>query len=206
MTNEINSQERMMTAAVHLFSRSGYHGTTTKQVSKLANVSESNIFRYYPTKRDLFLSAIEHELTKVTGHGDALVRVLNADNAHIALLSVFEVISETVVQQPELVRLLHFSAMEFGSDMEPLFRQYLRPYVECLSNSIRRWSHGGHLSEMDPMLTILSFIATVMLLQDLFPAFAGSNSPFTGVKNTASAYAKLWCTVLAKSPEIQLHS
>lgn len=195
-----------MTAAVHLFSRSGYHGTTTKEVSKLANVSESNIFRYYPTKRDLFLSTIEHELTKVTGNGDALVRVLNANDSHTALLSVFELISDTVVQQPELVRLLHFSAMEFGSDMEPLFRQYLRPYVECLANSIRRWSKGDRLCEMNPMLTVLSFIATVMLLQNIFPTFAGSTSPFTRVENTASAYADLWCRVLAKSPEIQLHS
>ncbi len=193
-----------MAAAVSLFSRSGYHGTTTKEVSKLANVSESNIFRYYPSKRDLFLSAIEHELTKITGHGEALVRVLNANDSHTALLSVFELISETVVQQPELVRLLHFSAMEFGPDMEPLFRQYLRPYVECLANSIRRWSQGGRLSEMDPMLTVLSFIATMMLLQDIYPAFAGSASPFRGVENTASAYADLWCKVLAKSPE--LHS
>jgi TetR/AcrR family transcriptional regulator len=143
MTNEINSQERMMAAAVHLFSRSGYHGITTKEVSKLANVSESNIFRYYPTKRDLFLGAIEHALAKVTGHGDALMRVFNANDAHTALLSVFELISETAVQHPELVRLLHFSAMEFEPDMEPLFRQHVRPYVECLSNSIRRWSREG---------------------------------------------------------------
>lgn len=194
-----------MAAAVHLFSRSGYYGTTTKEVSKLAHVSESNIFRYFPTKRDLFLSAIEHELTKVTGHGDDLVRVLNANNAHTALLSVFELISETMVLHPDLVRLLHFSAMEFGPDMEPLFCQHVRPYVECLSNSILRWSHGDQLSEMDPMLTVLSFIATVMLLQDLFPAFAGSTSPLTGVANPASAYAELWCRVLANSPETQLH-
>jgi len=153
----------------------------------------------------LFLSAIEHALTKVTGHGNALVRVFNANDAHTALVSVFELISETVAQQPELVRLLHFSALEFEPDMEPIFLQYVRPYVECLSNSIRRWSQGGQLLEMDPMLTVLSFIATVMLLQDLFPAFAGSTSPFTGVKNTASAYAELWCRVLAKSPRTQLH-
>lgn len=194
-----------MDAAIFLFSRSGYHGTTTKEVSKLANVSESNIFRYYPTKRDLFLSAIEHALTKVTGHGNALMRVYSANDAHTTLLSVFKLINETVAQQPELIRLLHFSALEFEPDMEPIFLQYIRPYVECLSNSIRRWSHGGQLSEMDPMLTVLSLIATMMLLQDLLPAFAGPTSPFTGVKNTASAYAELWCRVLAKSPENQLH-
>jgi len=34
MTNEINSQERMMAAAILLFSRSGYHGTTAKEVSQ----------------------------------------------------------------------------------------------------------------------------------------------------------------------------
>jgi len=195
-----------MDAAVLLFSRSGYHGTTTKEVSKLANVSESNIFRYFPSKRALFLSAIEHALKKVTGHSSALVRVFNANDAHTALLSAFELISEMAAQEPELVRLLHFSAMDFDSDMEPLFRQHVRPYIECLSSSVQKWSRDSQLSEMSPMLTILSFIATVMLLQDMSPALAGLDPPFLRVENAASAYAELWRRVLNESSETQLHS
>lgn len=190
----------MIAAAVQLFARSGYHGTTTKEVSELAHVSESNIFRYYPTKRDLFLSAIRYELSKVARSADILVRAVNANDAHTALLSVFEVITKTAAQQPELVRLLHFSSMEFGPDMEPLFRLHVRPYIECLSNVIRRWSRSGQISEVDPMLTVLSFIATVMLMQDVLPAFAGSTSPFATVEDPASAYADLWCRVLAVLP------
>jgi AcrR family transcriptional regulator len=198
--NKLNSAERMMVAAVHLFARSGYHGTTTKEVSELANVSESNIFRYFPTKRDLFLRAIEHELKKVTGCADALVLALNTNDANSALSSVFELISEIMVEQPELVRLLHFSAMEFGTDMEPLFRRHVQPSVEFLSNSIRRWSHDGQLSEIDPRLTVLSFIATGMFLQDLFPAFSGSMSPFKVNQITISSNAAQWRGVLVTQP------
>ena len=185
-----------MVAAVHLFARSGYHGTTTKEVSKLANVSESNIFRYFPTKRDLFLCAIEHELKKLTGCADALVLVLNTSDANNALSSVFELISEIMVEQPELVRLLHFSAMEFGTDMEPLFRRHVYPSVKFLSNSIQRWSHDGQLSEIDPRLTVLSFLATGMFLQDLFPAFTGSTSPFKVGEITISSNVNVWRGVL----------
>jgi AcrR family transcriptional regulator len=202
--NKINSAERMMVAAVHLFARSGYHGTTTKEVSELANVSESNIFRYFPTKRNLFLSAIEHELKKVTGRADALVRTLNACDANNTLSSVFELISETMMEQPELVRLLHFSAMEFGTDMEPLFRRHVRPSVKFLSNSIQKWSHDGQLYEIDPRLAVLSFIATGMFLQDLFPAFTGSTSPFTVGENTIISNANLWRRVLVMEPKASL--
>jgi AcrR family transcriptional regulator len=202
----MNSQERMMAAAVHLFARSGYNGTTTKEISKLANVSESNLFRCFSTKRNLFLSAIEHELKKVSGGADDVVRAINASDTHNALSSVFRFISEAIARQPELVRLLHFSAMEFGPDMEPLFCRHVRPSVECLSDSIRRLSHGGEFSEIDPMLTVLSFIATVMFLQDLFPAFAGSTSPFKIGENTISAYSDLWCRVLAMPQAAPLFS
>jgi AcrR family transcriptional regulator len=197
--NKINSAERIMVAAVHLFARSGYHGTTTKEVSELANVSESNIFRYFPTKRDLFLSAIEHELKKVTGCADALVLALNTSDANKALSSVFDLISEIMVEQPELVRVLHFSAMEFGTDMEPLFRRHVYPSVKFLSNSIERWSHDGQLSEIDPRLTVLSFLATGIFLQDLFPAFTRSTSPF---KVPEIANANVWRGVLVTQPKV----
>jgi AcrR family transcriptional regulator len=193
-------RERMIAAAVCLFARSGFYGTTARDVAKLANVSEGNIFRYFPTMRDLFLGALESELQKLSVRAEALERVAKAENAHAALRSVFKLITETMAKQPELVRLLHFSALEFGPDIEPLFRRYVRPIVEALAAHLQKWSRGNGSCAISPTIAVLSFIATAILLQDFFPAFSGSPLPFESVKSTAVAYAELWCRVLSSEP------
>ncbi|HXV92541.1 MAG TPA: TetR family transcriptional regulator [Pseudonocardia sp.] len=41
--------------ALRLFSRQGYEATTVTQIAEAADVSESTLFRYFPTKEDLVL-------------------------------------------------------------------------------------------------------------------------------------------------------
>jgi AcrR family transcriptional regulator len=200
MHEQSKSQERMITAAVSLFSRSGYNGVTTKDVAGLAEVSEGNIFRYFPRKRDLFLGAIESELQKLTVRAEALVRIADAGDSHAAIHALLELITEAVVKQPELLRLLSFSALEFGPDIEPLFRKYIRPIVDVLARHMRRCSNDFGLPGLNPTITILSFIATVILVQDFFPAFSGSQLPFDSVEGALSAYTELWYRVLSTAP------
>jgi AcrR family transcriptional regulator len=203
MNDQITSQDRMIAAAVCLFARAGFHGTTTKDVAKLANVSEGNIFRYFPTKRDLFLGALESELQKLSFRAETLVRIAQAEDGQAALGAVFEMITETMVKQPELVRLLHFSLLEFGPEIEPAFRRHLRPLAQLVMKNLQRRPCGSDLCDMYPSIGVLSFIATIAtitLLQDGFSEFYGSPEPFESVGSAAAAAAKLWSRVL--SPEL----
>ena len=66
---ETNTRDRMIAAGVVLFARGGYSGVTTKEIAQSANASEGNIFRYFPTKRELFLCVLESELQKLGALG-----------------------------------------------------------------------------------------------------------------------------------------
>jgi len=63
--SEAVAKERMIAAAVALFARAGFNGVTTRDIASSANVSEGNLFRYFHSKRELFLAAIDHELGKL---------------------------------------------------------------------------------------------------------------------------------------------
>lgn len=54
------TKARIMDAALHLFSSLGYHKTTTKHISKLANVNEVTIFRVFGTKENLFQETTQY--------------------------------------------------------------------------------------------------------------------------------------------------
>jgi AcrR family transcriptional regulator len=200
MPDQGSSQERMIAAAVCLFAHAGFNGTTTKDVAKLAKVSEGNIFRYFPTKQDLFLAALESELQKLSIRAEALVLVAEAADFHAALEAVFEIITETMVKQPELVRLLHFSLLEHRPDIKPALRRYLRPIGELVVKKLRSWPCDSDSCDAYPSIGVLSFIATiatVTLLQDSFSELHGSSRPFESVESAAAVAAKLWSRVLS---------
>lgn len=203
MSEQSNSQERMIAAAVRLFSRTGFHGTTTKEIAESANVSESNIFRYFPTKRDLFLGALESELYKLSVRAEALTNLAGAENAHAALLSLFGLISETMAKQPELVRLLHFSALEFGPDIQPVFRKHLWPIVKVAEKGMHRWFPGAESCSSFPASAVMSSIATVMMMQDFSPAFSGYSLPFGFAESAAAIYADIWSQALSVAPKAE---
>ncbi|WP_127507361.1 TetR/AcrR family transcriptional regulator [Actinoplanes solisilvae] len=52
-------QEQLVQAAVTAFSESGYAGTTTDQIARLAGVSQPYVIRLFRTKQELFIAAVE---------------------------------------------------------------------------------------------------------------------------------------------------
>ena len=193
----------MIAAAVVLFSRAGFNGITTKDIARSANVSEGNIFRYFPSKRDLFIAAIDSELGKLSVRAEVLARIANVEDSRIALRTLFELITDTVVNHPALVRLLHFSALEFGSDMEPVYRRHLDAIIIAAAKNFERWSRSYGFRDLDARVTVLSFVATVVLLQN-YPVLTGSALPFPSVESAAASYAELWYRVLSDEVETAL--
>ncbi|MER5950451.1 helix-turn-helix domain-containing protein [Streptomyces sp. NPDC001904] len=56
---EAGSRERLVVAAVDLFTEQGYDATTVAQISERAGVTKSTFFRYFPDKRDLLVAGQE---------------------------------------------------------------------------------------------------------------------------------------------------
>lgn len=52
------TEERILEAALNLFSEKGYAGASTSEIAKEANVAEGTIFRYFPQKKDMLLKVV----------------------------------------------------------------------------------------------------------------------------------------------------
>lgn len=51
-------RQAILEAAVDLFSRQGFHRTSTRQLAQAAGVAEGTIFNYFPSKKDLLVAAM----------------------------------------------------------------------------------------------------------------------------------------------------
>lgn len=49
---------RIQGAALHLFTRKGFHGTTVREIANRARVSMGNLYTYYDTKEEIFVDLV----------------------------------------------------------------------------------------------------------------------------------------------------
>jgi MFS transporter, DHA2 family, multidrug resistance protein len=69
------TRAKIQACAVRLFREQGYDATTIEQIIAAADVSETTLFRYFPTKEDLVLS---------DGYDPLLIEAFRAQPAHLA--------------------------------------------------------------------------------------------------------------------------
>src|SRR4051812_44333589 len=56
---EPGARERLVVAAVDLFTEQGYDATTVAEIAERAGVTKSTFFRYFPDKRELLVAGQE---------------------------------------------------------------------------------------------------------------------------------------------------
>jgi AcrR family transcriptional regulator len=58
-------REELIAAAVHEFAHGGLHGTPVERIARRVGVAQPYVFSLFPSKRDLFLAAIERGFERV---------------------------------------------------------------------------------------------------------------------------------------------
>lgn len=182
------AEQRILSTAAALFARFGYNGVSTREIASSAAVNEVTIYRHFPRKRDLYLAVLSAELQRVHLRGELLTQLAEARSGRTALAGAFELISTTLLQQPQLLRLLGFSALELGEDIDPLLRRHLGEQVEVIARYLEPWVQRGELRCPGAKTLVLTLIAIVLGRAPLRRVFAGHD---TSLHNLFESYAEL---------------
>lgn len=189
--------ERILAAATELFSKMGYNGVSTRDIARVADVNETSIYRHYPRKRDLFVATLDAEFSKINLRAGMISTLAGAPDAQTALRALFQAIMEAILQQPALVRLVHFSVLEFGGDLDELYQRHLRTLLEVAGQYLSSWPELTEARRFDVRITILAFVATIVALQDFYPVLAGEKMSGESLQNAAQICANIWYGALA---------
>ena len=165
------TEDRILAAAAALFGRLGYNGVSTRDIATAAEVNEVTIYRHYPRKRDLYVAVLAAELGRVSLRGDLLCEIAQAADARTALSRAFEIISATVMREPELLRLVLYSSLELSADLDVLLRRHLGELVEVISRYLEPWILRGDLRCASARGLILALISIVVFHRPLYRAF-----------------------------------
>ncbi|MGB8888263.1 MAG: TetR/AcrR family transcriptional regulator [Candidatus Korobacteraceae bacterium] len=185
---------RIVEAAVQLFSRRGYKGTSTREIAHLAGVNEATLFRYFPRKASLFWTATESRLNRLK-LGRELQNGMAADvDPEIIVPMLVEFVVENMAQSPELMRLLYVAGFELpGADR--MFREHLGPIFDSVNAYFGRCAARGAIGDLEPTFATLGLAGAVSAHCNLHQLFTGRDLPWD-VRAVAPAYAQFWLNAL----------
>ena len=153
---------QIIQVAMDLFSHKGFDGTTTREISKAAGVSEAIIFRHFATKEDLYAAIIDFIICdeSETFYSDIDQAMQLKDDMAVFESVAFKIL-ETHRRKPELLRLLLYSGLE-GHKLSGLFMEtQVRPVYEWLGNYIARRMTEKIFKKADPMILVRAFMGMV---------------------------------------------
>jgi TetR/AcrR family transcriptional regulator len=153
---------QIIQVAMDLFSRKGFDGTTTREISKAAGVSEAIIFRHFATKEDLYAAIIDFIICdeSETFYSEIDQAMQSKDDMAVFESVAFKIL-ETHRREPELLRLLLYSGLE-GHKLSHLFMEtQVRPAYEWLGNYIARRMTEKTFRKTDPMILVRAFLGMV---------------------------------------------
>jgi AcrR family transcriptional regulator len=140
--------EEVLQAAVTAFARSGYAGTKTDEIARLAGVSQPYVIRLFGTKQQLFLAATERACDRI-----AQTFRRAAQEEHADLASLGHAYSDLLAERELLVVLLH----GFAASADPAIGDLVRRRFGLIYQLIRDLT-GASIDEAQ------QFLATGMLL------------------------------------------
>ncbi len=193
-------QGRIVHAAVALFSRQGYHGTSTREIARLADVSEVTVFRYFEHKDEIFWSALQSSFSTIKPRLDSLDRTSKRDTPEVVLPEIISLLVDIATFSPELVRLIAVAFLELRGRAEEVCREHLTPLFTVISGYLATNIENGRVRNLNPTIVTAAIALTVIVQPELSKLIDSSRLSRLGGREAIDEYTAFWLNVLIPSP------
>jgi len=187
-------REEILEAATRLFAEHGYSDTVTQVLVERLQIGKGTLYRYFPSKRDLFLAAADRVMRRlrervdfvIAGIEDPLDRVAHAIRAYLAFFA----------EHPEYVELLIQERAQFKDRKKPT-------YFEHQDNNVVRWRAlfgsliaAGRVREM-PVERITDIMSNLVYGTMFTNYFSGQPKP--SEQQAREILDVVYCGILSES-------
>ncbi|PJN54953.1 hypothetical protein PAEVO_16740 [Paenibacillus sp. GM2FR] len=93
-TTTVNRRSEIISAAIEVFAEIGYYRATTAQVAERAKISQPYVFRFFATKENLLLAALEVSWSRVIESFRKLVETTSPELLETKLIQEYMNIQE----------------------------------------------------------------------------------------------------------------
>lgn len=182
------NEERILNAALEVFSTYGFRGATVDQIAVLAQMTKPNLLYYFRRKQDIYRAVLNRTLEmwltpleELSGDGDPAAEI----SAYIDRKL------EMSRDNPKESRLFAMEIIQGAPMLSDVLAGRLKALVEEKTAVIRRWIEAGRLAPVDAHHLIFMIWATTQHYADfevqiraLTGEGIGGAVPFARVKTT----------------------
>ncbi|MDH3554865.1 MAG: TetR/AcrR family transcriptional regulator [Deltaproteobacteria bacterium] len=142
-----DTREKILTAALEVFSAQGFHGTTVDEIAQRAELGKGTVYRHFHSKKGLFSELIRSKVAEleqaVAGAIDPRTDVLEIIEAYLRIYFAF------FDRNRNLYKVLIQEQSDFGAEVKALYIGNILKKVPLLKRKILQAAKSGLLKQMD---------------------------------------------------------
>ena len=167
-------REEILDAATHLFAKNGYSETDTQALAERLQVGKGTLYRHFPSKRELFLAAVDRVMRCLREKVDANVDQIDDPMEKVAagvrtFLNFFS-------QHPEFVELIVQERALFKDRKKPTYFELREDHVKKWQEIYRALIARGRLRDM-PVERISDVVSSALYGTMFINYFVGQTKP-----------------------------
>ena len=152
---EEDTRTKILQAALQLFARRGYDGTTTKDLAKSAGVAEGTLFRYFPNKKAILIEVA------TAGWVDILTDLLTELSEMGSYKAVSQVMRRRILnlrQNSDLLRVCFIEAQYHPELKESIQTEVINKMTEVAEAFFETAMSKGIYRQMNPKIVAKVFL------------------------------------------------
>jgi AcrR family transcriptional regulator len=146
MNHSARRQEEILEIAIKLFAQYGYSNTDTQLLADELRVGKGTLYRYFPSKRAVFLAAADRVMVKLREHVDASIAGIEDPLEQIAV--AIRAYLAFFVEQPDFVELLIQERAQFKDRKKPTFFEHRERNIARWQRLYRELIAEGRIREL----------------------------------------------------------
>lgn len=167
------NKEKIHRAALDLFTRQGFHGTTVREIAKKAGVSMGKLYIYYDTKEEIFIGLVQEMERQMEDTRQRRLVPLMQSADPVALKKLGMEVGRVVSENLDYWRLMYIDVVEFRhKHFIHSFRE-ISGGLRIFSRMLFKKAKSPFPSNTDPGLaytTLYLQFVTYFLVEELFGA------------------------------------
>jgi AcrR family transcriptional regulator len=179
-TRRARREEQILEAAVQLFAEHGFSNTDTQRLADKLRVGKGTIYRYFPSKRELFLAAADRVMRKMRESVDASIADIEEPFERIAV--AIRAFLNFFAEHPEYVELLIQERAQFKDRKKPTYIEHREVNKQRWLALYRQLIAVGRIRDIPPER--ISDVFSQVLYGTMFTNY------FMGQRSTVEAQAR----------------
>jgi TetR/AcrR family transcriptional regulator len=192
----LTARDRIIRAAILMFSRQGYYKTGTREIARLANVSEVTLFRYFEHKEDIFVAALNFSYQSVDARLKAFCRSVEGHTPDEVLPKIVRLLVDLTTFSPELLKLATVAVLELRGRYQETCYRLLAPLLTAITTYLSHNMVSGRLRNLNAAIVTAAMALTIAVQPELSHFIEGCELSRMNDRETLEEFSSFWKKVL----------